>query len=325
MIRLVKFINFKASDSVSDMGEFMNYLERDLIRKTEYILPMRQVITIEESTSVWLSMPAVDFTRDVFLVKLVSEYKKNQKISLPKSTGLTMLAKATTGEILAILDSNYVTALRTGALAGLCAKYVSRADATTLGVIGSGLEAFFLTRAMLVPRKLEKVVVFSRDPVHRKDFVDRIRKLGVDSYDAGNANQVVDRSDILIVATDSEVPVIDGNHIKEGCHISSSGTLPNRKELDLTTIERANHVILDKTEFVLKEAGDIMGAVDDGVLKLENLVELEDILSKKVEIPRKENDITLFKSVGYATLDVISAKYIYEKAVFNKKYVELDM
>lgn len=307
------------------MAEFLDYLEREIVKETEGILPMRQVITIEESKSVWLSMPVVDFTRDIFLVKLVSEYKGNPKKSLPKATGLTMLSRASNGEVLAVLDSNYVTALRTGAMAGLGTKYAARKDSRNLGVIGSGLEAGFLARATLASGNFENVKVFSPNPEHRRSFAEKIRKLGYSTSEASDANKVVQDADVLIVATDSEVPVLDGKYLKKGCHISSIGTLPNRKELDRTTIERSNHVILDRTEYVMKEAGDIMSAVKDGVLKTEDFFELDGLISGRSRLERKNDDITIFKSVGYATLDVIAAKYLYEKAVEKNQFTEIDL
>lgn len=322
---MTKFINYETSDSVSDMPEFLDYLEKEIVQESEGILPMRQVITIEESKSVWLSMPVVDFSRDIFLVKLVSEYKRNPKKGLPKATGLTMLSRASTGEVLAVLDSNYVTALRTGAMAGLGTKYAARKDSRKVGVIGSGLEAGFLTRATLAAGKFDSVKVFSPNPDHRRSFADKVRKLGYSVSEATDSNQVVEEADVLIVATDSEVPVLDGSHLKKGCHISSIGTLPNRKELDRTTIERSNHVILDRTEYVMKEAGDIMSAVEDGVLKTGDFFELDSLISGKQKLERKDDEITIFKSVGYATLDVIAANYLYEKALEKNQFTEIDL
>lgn len=322
---LTRLINYQTSESISDMKEFIGYLEKELTVESMNLLPMRQVITIEEAKSVWLSMPIVDFTRDIFLVKLVSEYKGNPKKNLPKSTGLTMLSRASTGEVLAVLDSNYVTAIRTGAMAGICAKYVSRKDATNLGVIGSGLEAQFLTRATLAVRDFGKVSVFSPNSQHRESFAETVREMGYDTSATGDADSVVRDSDVLIVATDSRVPVLDGRHLKQGCHISSIGTLPDRKELDVETIKRTAHVILDRTEYVMKEAGDIISAVESGILKREDFIELDAILSGKSRIDRRDEDITLFKSVGYATLDVIAAMYLYRKASEKNQFQEIDL
>lgn len=322
---MARFINYETADSVSDMAEFLDYLEKEIMKETEGILPMRQVITIEESKSVWLSMPVVDFTRDIFLVKLVSEYKRNPKKGLPKATGLTMLSTASTGEVMAVLDSNYVTALRTGAMAGLGTKYAARSDSRKIGVIGSGLEAGFLARATLASGDFDSLAVFSPNPEHRRNFADKIRKLGYDTSEESDVDQVVREADVLILATDSEVPVLDGKHLKKGCHVSSIGTLPNRKELDRTTVERSSHVIVDRTEYVMKEAGDIISAVNDGVLNEDDLIELDRLISGKQRLNRKQDDITIFKSVGYATLDVIAAKYLYEKAVKMNMFTELDL
>lgn len=322
---MARFINYQTSDSISDMTEFMKYLEGELARDTDGLLPMRQVITVEESRSVWLSMPVLDFTRDIFLVKLVSEYKGNPKKGLPKATGLTMLSRASTGEVLAVLDSNYVTALRTGAMAGLGCKYASRRDSSVLGIIGSGLEALFLTRATLAARKFSKVKVFSPNPDHRNAFSEKIGKMGYETESSGDSRSVVEEADVLIVATDSEVPVLDGRFLKKGCHISSIGTLPNRKELDRTSIERAGHLIVDKTLYVMKEAGDIMSAVNDGVIRTDDLLELDSIISGTAKFRRSDDEITVFKSVGYATLDIIAAKYLYEKALEKNEFKEIDL
>lgn len=322
---MAKLINFETADSISDMSEFMDYAEKEIVKKTEGILPMRQVITIEESQSVWLDMPVVDFTRDIFLVKLVSEYKRNPKRSLPKATGLTMLSRASTGEVLAVMDSNYVTALRTGAMAGLGTRYAARENVASLGVIGSGLEAMFLTRATMAARNFSTISVFSPNPSHRKSFAEKIGDTGHVCRVAESSREVVEKADVLIVATDSETPVVDGEIIRDGTHISSIGTLPNRRELDRKTIERAGHIVTDRAEYVTREAGDIMTAVKDGIVKAGDLIDLDELISGTRSFRRSESEITIFKSVGYATQDVISAQYIYEKSLKTGKYSEIDL
>ncbi|MEM0121088.1 MAG: ornithine cyclodeaminase family protein [Thermoprotei archaeon] len=299
---------------------FDAYLEDSLrtYEASRVVQPTRNVVRLGES-AVWLIMPVIDLSSNTMVVKMVSEYKDNPVKGLPKATGLTQLIEASTGRLLALIDSHYITGLRTSSLAGIATKILSREDSERLGVIGSGYEAKLIVDAVLRVRPgITKIHVYSRNKERREKFASYYS----DHYDAQAApdpNPIVANSDILVVATDSATPVLSGSAVKRGAHIVSIGTLPERRELDRETIARCSLLVADNVEGVLREAGDVIDALNAGLISAERVVELVDIVKGRLKVERRYGDITIYKSVGFGYLDVVAARYVYEAYLKSHK------
>ncbi|MFP3203476.1 MAG: ornithine cyclodeaminase family protein [Sulfolobus sp.] len=306
-------VNYDEGLKVIDFKEFLSKLRNDIyyMEESKLIIPDRTILRLNQLEAVWLLMPIADMAKNKILFKTVSEYKKNVYKNLPKATGYSMLINLNTGEILGLFDSNLITGLRTGALNGLAVDILSRKDSSKLGVIGSGFEARWLTMFTLQVRDINEIKVYSPNPSHRKEFVNIFNSI-VNTKDFENPKEVTN-SDIIITATNSKDPVLYGDWIREGTHISSIGTLPDRRELDVSVIKRANLIVADYKKFVVKEAGDILYALNNSVINYEKILELNDIIKGKISVKRSNEDITLYKSVGYAFLDLVAAEYLYEK------------
>jgi len=303
----------KASKLVN-LDEFIEYLETNLRNAFQRGFTPPQRLILRGNDFVWLVMPYMDYSNNLFITKIVSEYKLNPNRNLPKATGHTLVADLSSGLVIGLIDSNYITGLRTGALAALSVKYLARKDSKVLGVIGSGHEAKFITNCTLrITKNLEKIFVYSKTPQRRRTFAEEFRRLGYDAIAEDSSDAVVSKADILILATDSSLPVINGNLLKDGTHIISIGTLPDRRELDEISIKRAKFIVADFKDGVLAEAGDIIHAIQNGIINKNSIIDFNDIILGKVKIDRKYEDITIYKSVGYALLDSIACKYIIEK------------
>jgi len=272
----------------------------------------REVVRLDES-SLWLIMPVVDLSSDSMLVKMVSEYKRNPERGLPKATGITQLIKASDGSVLGLFDSHFLTGLRTSSLAAIATKFLSRRESRTLGVIGSGYEARLITEGVLRVRAgIDTIKVYSRSPERRREFAlrltSRVRALPVES-----AKDAICNTDILVLATDSLTPVLDGEFVSPGTHVISIGTLPERRELDRITLAKSRTIVADRPDAVLAEAGDIADAVSSGIIKKEAIVDLVDVIKGRSIVERTDQDITVYKSVGFAYLDLVAALYIKTK------------
>lgn len=304
----------EALEKVVVPEEFDAFLENALrtFQPESLVQARREVIRLDDS-SLWLIMPVVDLSSDSVLIKMVSEYKRNPERGLPKATGITQLIRASDGTLLGLFDSHFLTGLRTASLAAIATKFLAKKDCTTLGVIGSGYEARLITEGVLRVRAgIDTIRVYSRNRERRHEFAKRFstRALAVPVETASDASR---GADILVLATDSLTPVIEGESVSPGTHVVSIGTLPERRELDRATLAKSKVVVADKPEAVLAEAGDIADAVSSGVIKKELIVDIVDLIKGHTKVERGDEDITVYKSVGFAYLDLAAALYIRNK------------
>ncbi|HZU08192.1 MAG TPA: ornithine cyclodeaminase family protein [Chloroflexota bacterium] len=223
----------------------------------------------------------------------------------------------TSGQLLALMDANYLTAIRTAATAGVAAKYLARTDATRLGVLGSGSEARAQLEAMAVVRPISQVKVYSRSATRREMFAQRMsERLGINVQAVERPEHAIDGVDILVVATNTgtEGPALLGKWLYPGLHVSSIGsTLPTQREIDAQVWVWADKIVLD-TRRVLQESGDALAAIAEGVIDDRKLFELSAIVAGHVAGRMRSEETTLYKSIGTSVQDVAVAFRIYKRA-----------
>lgn len=279
-------------------------------------MPPRPIIREPLHRAVWLFMAVYWQRRKILAVKTISEHQENQsKFGLPKAFGIIVLYQAENGVPLCAMDSVTITAMRTGAMTGVSVKFMARRDAPNVGLLGTGRLAEAQLLAITTLRKVTSVRVYSPTQANREAFArEMAEKLHLPVTPVASARAAVRDSDILVAATNSTTPVFEGAWVKTGTHIASLGTLPDRREVDAETIRRASIVVADLRENVLRDAGDIISAVSTGIIKERNVIEMSDIVLGKYPGRKTEDEITLFKSVGFAFLDLTTALRVYEEA-----------
>lgn len=221
------------------------------------------------------------------------------------------------GELLALVDGDYLTAARTGATAGVGAKYMAREDSPVVGVIGSGFEARTNLAAIAAVRNVERVLVYSPREARREQFAEETReRYGVEAVPVERPEMAVDGVDIAIVATNTlnapDPIAFRGEWMRPGMHVSSIGaTMPILRELDTASFARAERVVVDAAPVqMVEECGDVIAAVEDGVYG--EPTALADVVAGVAAGRESRDEITLFKSVGTAMQDVLAALSVYE-------------
>lgn len=216
----------------------------------------------------------------------------------------------------ALIDGNRVTGLRTAATAALAVDLLAPQRALRVGVIGAGFEARGALDCLKSVRDVAHVRVFSPTPASRERFADSFRP-GLDIHAVGSAQEAVQDCDVVICAARSrdESPVLQGAWLGPGTTIVSLGsTLPEQREVDPVTMERAVCIVADMPQEVLHDTGDAIAAITAGVYVADKLVALSDLVAGRV-IPRQnDSDIVLYKSVGSVLQDVVIAQVLYERA-----------
>jgi ornithine cyclodeaminase/alanine dehydrogenase-like protein (mu-crystallin family) len=258
-------------------------------------------------------------------VKIASSYAGNFERGLPTVSSLIVLFDPDTGLPLSIMEGGYLTALKTGAVGGVAVKYLSRDDAENLTLIGAGEQAKFQLFAIQLVRPIKKVKVLSR----RKEIAARFayemsRRFGIDIEVAENSKCALKDSDIIVAATTSTTPVIVGEEVSEGVHISGIGSFtPEAAEIDARSFARSGRVYVDNLEAI--NVGDIKFAIEMGAISLGEVYHLADVMSGRVVGRKGRSDITIFKSVGGAAYDVAVALQTYRKARETGVGIEFDL
>lgn len=278
--------------------------------------PARTIIRVD-ADSVILTMPTYSPTLRRYAVKLVTEFKRNpERHGLPVQGGTITLLDGETSQVLAMIDSPSVTEVRTGALGGVAARILSRRESKKVGVVGSGKEARTQLEAVFAVRGVREVKVASQTRAHAAKFAEEMsERLRAPVEEAPTPRDAARDADIVIAATNSVTPVLGSKDIPDGCHINSVGALPERTELGTDLIARSS-VFVDTRPGVFREAGDVIQAIKEGKFS-EAMVkaDLAELLSSKRPGRANSREVTLFKSVGFALIDVYSASYIYDRVL----------
>ena len=227
------------------------------------------------------------------------------------------LSSAESGELLAIIEAARLGQLRTGAASGVASKYMARADATTVGMIGAGNQAETQLEAVCHALEISSVKVFSRTADRRNAFASKMSSsLGIEISPVENAESCMADSDILLVITNTSEPVLDGQWIESGTHINAAGANSiNRRELDDEAVRRSSIIVVDEIDQARIECGDIDHAVNSGFVRWENVRSLADVISGVTPGRNSDDDITLFESQGIALEDIALAARVYELAL----------
>lgn len=229
---------------------------------------------------------------------------------------LNVLFDAETGSPLAILDATSMNALKTGAVGGVGIDALARADAETVGMIGSGYQAQSQLRAATEVRPLKEAYVYSPTPSHRDQFArDMTAALEIDVTAVEASRKAVSEADIVVTATTAEHPVFNGAVLQPGTHVNAIGQYhPHKREIDSTTVERATYVP-DLTARAFQDAGAFLMAIEEGVITGEHLyAELGEIVAGTLPGRQGADEITVFDSGGTGIEAIAASRMLYDRA-----------
>lgn len=285
-------------------------------------IPLRTNLDIAAFSGQSLYMPGyVNGDTPSLGVKIVSVYPQNVDHGLPSVPATMVILDAQTGIVNAVLDGTYLTALRTGAVQGLATELMSRKDSQVALLIGTGGQAMSQLEAMLTVRDLKKVYVSDLNMNRARAFCVTAKKQLAPRFTSefipvSDPDQVVAEVDIITTVTTSKQPTFDGHLVQPGTHINGVGAYtPEMCELPMPAIKAASTIVVDTFDGVLAEAGDMMKAIETGELtKAQINGELGQVVTGAVTGRTSNDEITLFKTVGTAALDVVVADRIVRKA-----------
>ena len=230
---------------------------------------------------------------------------------------LTLLYSAENGRLLALIESDYLGMIRTGAASGVATKYLARADADTLAIFGTGWQARGQVLAIAEVRPLKQVRVFSRDAAHRQRFVEELTgQLTAELISCESPAEALDGASIVATATTARDPVFPSDAVADGTHINAAGSNALiRREIDERLVRRAGLIVVDSRRQAREECGDLLIPAERGWIDWDQLPELSAVVAGQARGRQSDAEITLFESQGLGLQDVAVAGHVYQKAL----------
>lgn len=286
--------------------------------------PHRLGMKVPDQDGLYIAMPSylgqmsdvAEGQTGAMAVKVLTFYPSNPGAGRPAIVATVLLHDPETGALLAMMEGASITGLRTAAGSAAATKYLARPEASTVGILGSGVQAESHLVAMRAVRPIQAAWVYSRDRDRRTDFAERMAaRLGIEVTPVSSARAAVEGADIVVTATTAREPIVEGDWFAVGTHINCVGSgIPDRRELDDQIVQRAK-IVVDTHASAMAEAGDLLIPMSKGLITQAAIhADLGELLTGQRPGRTDPQEITIFKSVGVALQDVAAAAWAYRRA-----------
>ncbi len=292
----------------------------------EGYVPHRYISKLPSESMYLFFKPAYVEKEERIAIKFLTQRQNGFFQGIPVIQGILILIDSVSGEILSIMDGEYLTALRTGAASGLATRCFSRKDARVLALFGCGAQGRTQCEAVICERSIEKVFVFDNKKEAAEKFLAEMKEKFPVEWVYANDTSVLKEADIICTATNSREPLFRLGEVRKGVHINAVGSFqPEMQELDPFLIRDAR-IFVDQAESCLKESGDLIKPIADGIITGHPIAgEIGDYCLNKIGGRESDDQITVFKSVGNAIQDYAVAADIYNYSVNKSFGVDFDL
>jgi thiomorpholine-carboxylate dehydrogenase len=254
--------------------------------------PVRTILRIAEHEGFFALMPAID--GDLMGVKLVTFYERN--VSLPTHQAVIQLLSAKTGEPLVAMDGRLITEMRTAAVSAIATRLFAPANARTLAILGSGVQARSHLRALRLVRDFSEVRVWSRTADHARRFASEFGLTPVETPE-----KAVRGADVVLGVASTREPLFRGEWLGLDTFTCAVAVVtPDRRELDDTAMNAS--IVVESRDAALRESGDIIGSGQPVY------AEIGEILAEERPLPGGR---VVFKSLGVAACDLAAAGVVW--------------
>lgn len=221
-----------------------------------------------------------------------------------------------TGGLTAILEADYLGQIRTGAASAVAAKKLARPEASTLGLLGTGRQARTQLEAIAKVRPLKTIKVYGRDEARRETFATEMSAdCGIAVEAVASPREAIEGSDLVVTATSSREPILFGEWLAPGCHVTLMGSnFLASAEADVRVFRRAGLICIDSKDQGRAEAGDFVAALGENVFGWPDVQEFAQILVNRYPGRTSPEQITIFKSLGLGIQDIAVAVKVVEQA-----------
>ena len=267
--------------------------------------------------NLFLGMVSLLPRRRALGAKLITVVGGNRARGLPTIHASYLLSDPETGVPLAFMEAGFLTALRTGAASALAARHLARPDARRVACFGAGVQAEQQLRCLQAVLPMERVRVVGRDAARAQAFASRMGEvLGMPVEATTDRRAAVRDADLVTCSTTAPRPVFAGRDLPAGAHVDAVGAFrPATREVDTDGVRRA-YVVVDTYEGAWEEAGDLLIPIKAREITRRHVkAELGEVVTRKKPGRTSPEQITLFKSVGWAPEDAVTARLAYDRAM----------
>ena len=282
----------------------------------EVLQPVRSVLTVGPTKAYFGLMPAYIPSPESLGAKLVTVFGENHKKQLPSHMATILLLDPDTGALLALMDGSYITEARTAAVSAISTRFLAKAEASKLAIIGSGVQARSHLEAYEHVRQLSEVRIWSPSERSRQQFVhDMSPEVSAPIVAATSAEAAVRGADLIVLVTSSPTPVIEDAWVADGAHVVCVGACrPTQQEMPPQLVARSR-LYVDSSAAAIVESGDIVMNIAAGLFDASHVRgELGELVLGRIEGRTSPSQITVFKSLGMAVEDVVAADLVYRRA-----------
>jgi alanine dehydrogenase len=293
----------------------------------EVLQPVRSVLMVGPTKAYFGLMPAYVPSPASLGAKLVTVFGENHKRDLPSHLATILLLDPETGALQAIMDGRYITEARTAAVSAVSTRFLAKADASTLAIIGSGVQARSHLEAYQLVRQLKEVRIWSPKQRSREQFVDDMGgHVPIPILACNTAEEAVRGADLIVLVTSSPTPVIEDAWVSKGAHVVCVGACrPNQQEMPPALVARSRLYVDSKAAAVV-EAGDIVMNIAAKLFDESHIRgEIGELVLGRVAGRASADDITVFKSLGMAVEDVVAADLVFRRASESGAGTELTL
>ena len=293
----------------------------------KYIQPLKLYMRWNENKNRLNLMPATLPLDPYNLVgvKIVTSVPSNPCLhDLPRGESLLLISSSETGLPRAFLAGRKISAMRTASITTVAAKYLAKQDSQRLGLIGAGpISANHVLCLKAAFPQLSEVSVYDPDHSRVEKFQKMVsRKLDIKVNIKPTYQEAIISKDIVIVATNINTPFIEGRYLSPGTFFGNVGIM----EPEVSVIAHSNHIIVDDIEQCTQKDCPLTRAINQSIVKRNNIKELGKIINSKTHFKRAPDDIVFFNSIGMGMCDLVCAFHFIEKAFLQGKgqFLELD-
>ena len=291
-------------------------LAMQAVSRGEVTMPSRQVIPLADGTGFLGLMPGSGRQPPAHGIKVLTICPRNAASDRPVIQGMLVVFDPGTGAPAAVIDAATVTAIRTAAVSGLATRLLANPGARTLALIGSGVQAASHLEAMCAARPVTSVRVWNRTRAHAEAFcATHDGRFGCRLEVAQSPEAAVAGADLVCTVTAAAEPVLRGEWIAPGTHLNLVGSHDaHHRETDEALIARAT-LVVDHRGFCESQAGEIVAALDAGIIGREHIrAELGELVAQDAPLRRSPADVTVFKSLGLIAQDLYAADLVLRNA-----------
>ena len=310
----IPFIDAPTVRRVLGMDACINLMAdtQSAISRGEITLPLRSFVPVAGGKGVLGLMPGE--IPSTFGAKLISLYPANPSRDLPAIQGCIVLFDRDTGTPAAVIDGGSITAIRTAAASGAATRELARPESRVLALLGYGVQAETHLEAMCCVRPVREVRVWGPSIEKARHFAGRHAGGQLTVVAVDTAREALRGADIVCaVSSATDEPVVEGPWLAPGSHVNLVGShTATTREADGETLRRAR-VFTEITSFAMQEAGDILLAMEEGMISADDLCgEIGALLDGRIDGRRDKNEITLYESLGNTAQDLAAANFVYE-------------